>query len=264
MADLIFVKLGGSVITDKTVKDSLRKDVLAQIAKEISEVYKDYKLLIGHGGGSFAHPVAEYYSVNEGLKKCGVEGFVKTRKAVMELGKHVMNAFFSENVPAVYVPTHACTVIENGKIIEMFTKPIEKYLDTGMIPVMPGDACIDTKIGCSIASTEDIFNFLARKLSPQKVIFGSDIDGVLTGPPGEVPSKLISEISGSNIEEALKSVSKIAGFDVTGGMAQKIREMYALAQLGFEVQLVNLEKPGRLKKAILGEDVIGTKVIFKK
>jgi len=40
--------------------------------------------------------------------------------------------------------------------------------------------------------------------------------------------------------------------------------MYALAQLGFEVQLVNLEKPGRLKKAILGEDVIGTKVIFKK
>jgi len=264
MINLIFVKLGGSVITDKTVKDSLRKDVLAQVAKEISEVYKEYKLLIGHGGGSFAHPVAEHYSVNEGLKKCGVEGFVKTRKAVMSLGKHVMDAFFSENVPAVYVPTHACTVMKNGKIVEMFTKPIEKYLDTGMIPVIPGDACIDTKIGCSIASTEDIFNFLAKKLSPQKVIFGSDTDGVLTAPPGKAGSTLIPEVDNKNIDKIIEKLGAARGWDVTGGPALKVKEMYHMSELGPETIWINLEKPGRLKKAILGEDVIGTKVIFKK
>ena len=52
----IFLKLGGSLITDKDKPYTARTQVIADIAKEIVAARKtdpDMELLIGHGSGSF-------------------------------------------------------------------------------------------------------------------------------------------------------------------------------------------------------------------
>ncbi|MEL6309142.1 MAG: hypothetical protein AAFQ52_13445 [Chloroflexota bacterium] len=52
------LKLGGSLITDKTQREILREDVLARLANEIAQALganPTMQLVIGHGSGSFAN-----------------------------------------------------------------------------------------------------------------------------------------------------------------------------------------------------------------
>ena len=60
MKDLILIKIGGSLITDKTKPYTTRPEVIKRIAKEIKEAVseKDVNLIIGHGAGSFGHQSA--------------------------------------------------------------------------------------------------------------------------------------------------------------------------------------------------------------
>jgi isopentenyl phosphate kinase len=56
------------------------------------------------------------------------------------------------------------------------------------------------------------------------------------------------------------SLSKPSGPDVTGGIANKIKELLALVEHGVEAEIVNATKPDILKRAILGEHGLGTKI----
>ena len=69
MRELVFVKLGGSLITDKTKPFTARMDIIKRLAEEIHEAKGEgkLKLLIGHGGGSFPHVPAKKYQVHKGV-----------------------------------------------------------------------------------------------------------------------------------------------------------------------------------------------------
>ena len=58
----IFIKLGGSLITDKNAPHTINYDTLKRVVKELKEVIdseSELNLLVGHGGGSFPHPIAK-------------------------------------------------------------------------------------------------------------------------------------------------------------------------------------------------------------
>ena len=68
-SQLVFLKLGGSLITDKTQPMTPRLDVIQHLAGEISAAVKSsprLSLLIGHGSGSFGHEVADRYQTQAG------------------------------------------------------------------------------------------------------------------------------------------------------------------------------------------------------
>ena len=67
--ELILIKLGGSVLTDKTKKQVLRADVLTQLISEIKAFRSTHrsKLILAHGAGSFGHEAAKKYRTKEGL-----------------------------------------------------------------------------------------------------------------------------------------------------------------------------------------------------
>jgi isopentenyl phosphate kinase len=55
---LVFLKLGGSLITDKNQAHTARLDVLERMAFEIAAARaqdQDLKIVLGHGSGSFGH-----------------------------------------------------------------------------------------------------------------------------------------------------------------------------------------------------------------
>ena len=68
--NLLLLKIGGGVITDKTKRYGLLDDVLVRLAREIADGYgklKDTDLIIGNGAGSFAHYSAhEYRTIIDG------------------------------------------------------------------------------------------------------------------------------------------------------------------------------------------------------
>jgi len=57
LGELIFLKLGGSLITEKSVWETARREVIERAAQEVKEAFEEraFQLLLGHGSGSFGH-----------------------------------------------------------------------------------------------------------------------------------------------------------------------------------------------------------------
>src|SRR3989344_4903823 len=166
---LIFVKLGGAAITFKDLPKKANDAIIDSCAQQIANLKDDYKFLIGHGGGGFAHPIAAKYRVHEGLKIGGAEGMTETHRAMSELNSIVVNYLMDRGIPAFSVFASSCAVSNNGQIKDFYTKPIKELLTNNVVPVIGGDVVSDLKMGCSIASTEMIFNALLKNFKPKRI-----------------------------------------------------------------------------------------------
>jgi isopentenyl phosphate kinase len=269
MDELILVKLGGSVITDKNKPFTEDIDTIKRLAKEIHEARqeKKFRLIVGHGGGSYPHTPASEFKVNEGIiNHKSYEGIAKVQDAASRLNRIIVRELLNVGENAMSVQLSSCSVCEDGKIKEMFLEPIKKLLDFDMVPVPYGDVGLDRKKGCCIISTERIFDYLARNLSKidekyriSRIIMCARVRGVFTDNP-DVNSyaELIKEITPKNIEEVESYLKGSSGIDVTGGMLHKVKMMLELAKLGIESEVINAREPGLLKRALLGEKGLGT------
>ncbi len=67
---LVFLKFGGSLITDKQRPRAPRPEVLERLAGEIGRALKkhpDIRLVLGNGAGSFGHSSAKKYGTRQGV-----------------------------------------------------------------------------------------------------------------------------------------------------------------------------------------------------
>jgi isopentenyl phosphate kinase len=256
MNELIFVKLGGSLITEKSRPYTARLDVIDRLARQLRDAReeKGFKLLTGHGGGSFPHTSAKKYETDKGfIDENSVEGFCRVHDDAARLNRIVVGALLEAGETAVSVQPSSCCVAENGRILEWYLKPIDSLLKNNMVPVVYGDAALDVKKGCCILSTEVIFEHLANILKPSRIILCGKVDGVL-----DSNGKVIGEITENNFPGIKGYLSGSDGIDVTGGMFHKVEMMLDLAKKGIKSEVINGEKPGNLRKSLLGEKVLGT------
>ncbi|MBS3815529.1 MAG: isopentenyl phosphate kinase family protein [Hadesarchaea archaeon] len=255
------MKLGGSVITDKSEELSLNRDALNRLAKELKSV--ESPLIVIHGGGSFGHPLASRYGINSGFEnKSQLSGFALTHWAMEALNFEVTSALRNVGLPAVSIQTSACTITKNGRIESMEIKPIKKMLEIGLIPVLYGDSVMDSVDGMKILSGDQLAVFLAEKLGVDRVILGVDTDGVYKGDPKQDDeAELIPEITMKNWPKISESIESASGVDVTGGMKRKIEELMELPKIGIEAQIINASKPEVLEKAIKGDKSLGTRIL---
>lgn len=260
MKKLIFMKIGGSILTDKTSQFSADMETIKRIAKEIHEIRKqgDIQIIVGHGGGSFPHVPAKKYRTNEGIiNSDSNRGIAEVQDAASRLNRIVVSELINAGENAISVQPSATSIGKNGKITSWYVEPMVEMLKHDLLPVPYGDVILDTEKGCMIASTEEIFDHLSKKLRPSKIIIVGKTEGVFTGDPNENPDvKLISEISPNNFEEIKKYLGGSHGTDVTGGMLDKVQKMLELAkEEGYETQIIGGLTPGNIAKALRGEKV---------
>ena len=62
---MYIIKLGGSVITDKSKESFFKKEIMNNLSKEIKKANK--RCIIIHGAGSFGHILAKKYKLNNGF-----------------------------------------------------------------------------------------------------------------------------------------------------------------------------------------------------
>jgi len=102
---LAFIKLGGSVITDKNREATAQPEVIRRLAREIARARAadpGLRLVIGHGSGSFGHFVGRHYGTHLGLRDDrGWEGYARTGAAAARLNRLVTDVFLEEGVPVV-------------------------------------------------------------------------------------------------------------------------------------------------------------------
>jgi isopentenyl phosphate kinase len=255
------VKLGGSVITVKDKAFTPNLPAINRLAKELAETQLKSMILI-HGGGSFGHPVAQKYQIVEGYNTPSQQiGFSKTRQAMMELNKLVIDAFVRQNLPVVAVQPSACITTKGGRIQHFDVTAIQQLLRLGFIPVLYGDAVLDLEVGFTILSGDQIAAELATFFNAEKTVIAVDVDGLFTDDPKVNPkAKLINEISLEELNGLLHTIDEAKTVDVTKGMQGKVAELIPAIERGIQIDLVNASIPDRLYKALKGEKVIGTKI----
>lgn len=249
--DLIFLKLGGSLLTDKTEKEALRSDILAQLAQEIAAARLTnplLKLVLGHGSGSFGHFAGKKHGTRDGVH--GWQqwfGFAEVGDAAARLNRHVIAALLSAGVPAVGIPASASASVVDGRIVEMATKSIAAALEAGILPVVFGDVAFDEIRGGTIVSTEEIMEYLAAHFHPQYFLLAGETAGVFDLHGGVIP-----KITRASLPEVMSALGGSRGMDVTGGMASKVIAMLDLVDHhpGLSVRIFSGLEPGLLPRVL--------------
>lgn len=260
---MIILKIGGSVITRKdATKPTLNPVNLDRIAREIAQAHVE-DLIIIHGAGSFGHLHAKKYTIGSPIttKEQLPEkrmGFTLTQNSVKNLNHFVCHYLLNHGIPAVALPPSSFITSRDKRIESANLEMVEKYLDMGMVPVLYGDVVLDANedLKMAVISGDQLVSYFSLKLKPERIILGSDVDGIFDRDPKKHPqAQLLEKVQSLEDLQFLEGAQTV---DVTGGMAGKLAELLELAEEGIESELINVGCEGLLEKALKGEKVRGT------
>jgi len=259
--EVALVKLGGSVVTDKSKLRSYAGKNASMLLGELSKFLaakQERRAIVVHGGGSFGHIIAKKFSISGGFhSNSQLNGFAEVRHDMRDLNSRLIASMRSLSLPAISFPPESLFRIEDDRIVFADIRAAVKGLEIGLIPVSFGDAVIDMQRSFTILSGDTIMEELSRIIRPSVSIFCTDVDGVFTSDPkSSAKSSLLRQLSAGTKLMA----GSAAGDDVTGGMEGKLKVLFEVAKHSGRTYVVNGKKPGRLLRALQGRSVTGTEV----
>lgn len=258
---LFFLKLGGSLITEKNTTRSPRPLVINRLAAEIASTrstHPELRLVLGHGSGSFGHVVAKKHNTRQGVNGPRAWlGFVDVWYEASALNRIIMDALWTASIPAVAFPPSASVYTRSGQVLSWNLQPIKAALEAGLVPVVYGDVVFDEVLGGTILSTEDLFTHLAQQLYPVRILLAGIEPGVWKDYPE--CTQLLTNLTPAKFTLQSPSLSGSAATDVTGGMADKVRQCLSLVEKLSKTQVLIFsgEQVGNVAAVLAGE-ITGT------
>ena len=254
---MLILKLGGAAITDKDIPDTARPDVLRRIAGLIA-AYQQPMILV-HGAGSFGHITAKAYDLHRGLlpeqRDRQREGLVRLQVQLHELNRLVIDSLIEAGLPAVSVHPASMCVMENRRIVSLFTEPIHRLLDMALLPVLYGDCVWDRGQRFGIVSGDQLMIHLANEFTADCVAFGTNVDGVLDADGKVIPFLNLSQMTHISDHSGQNHPRRA---DVTGGMQGKLQEIAAIRNPSSRIWIFNLANIDALERILAGGDNAGT------
>lgn len=243
---MIIVKLGGSIITDKSRYRIFRKRTTELIIKEISRL--EDSMIIVHGGGSFGHIMAKEYGIPGSISEKRKIGASIIHKDMVDLNQMVVPILIESGISAISIPPSSIVSYENASY-EIFGS----YLESGMTPVSFGDVFLSGPGHIGIYSGDRLMLDLASRFKPSRAVFISDVDGLYDkNPKIHREAKLLTSIYDDATFE-----SSVA--DVTGGIKGKIDIIKRMKEFVPEIYIMNGAEPGRLRE-LGSEKFVGTRI----
>lgn len=249
------LKLGGSLITDKKVPHTARKDVIRRLGEEIRAAWdaSGEPLIIGHGSGSFGHVPAKQYGTRHGVHtEDEWKGFAEVHAEATALNRIITDSLREAGLPVLsFVPMDSIRT-SNGEITFWDTAILQECLSHHIIPLIFGDTVFDKVLGGTILSTEDLFTYLCGVFSePPRILLAGLETGVWKDYPKN--TELVHKISaGSSDNDSFIQESEFT--DVTGGMHEKVRLMKSLIikNKAASAIIFSGEESGNVRKALEG------------
>ncbi|MDO5850728.1 MAG: isopentenyl phosphate kinase, partial [Methanobacteriaceae archaeon] len=223
------------------------------------------KLIIVHGAGSFGHPPAKKHKIGQAFEDEEYLdkriGFCEIQNEVKRLNSIICEVFVKNGIPAIAIPPSSFITTSNKRVHDFNLDLIKSYLNEGFIPILYGDVVLDTEIKMAVISGDQIIQHIAKFIKSDRVVLGTDVDGVYTKNPKTHDDAVHIDVV-SSIED-IKSLESTTNVDVTGGMVGKVKELLELADLGIDSEIINANEPGAISKTLQGMEVKGTKISKK-
>lgn len=219
--DLVVLKLGGSVITEKEAHETVDEPTLQSAAAAIGGSIDRIDLLVVHGGGSFGHVHAAAHGVSTTDGSRDREAMAAIHGAMKRLNGAVVDALAAESVPTVPVHPLSLAARDRNATLTMGIDGITRLLSEGFVPVLHGDVIAHGGRGVTVLSGDEIVTYLAEELRADRIGVCSTVPGVLDDD-GDVV----------DVIEEYETIAPVLGdseaTDVSGGMAGKVRQLLSV------------------------------------
>lgn len=256
---LVFIKFGGSIITDKGKEESVDLAVIKSLARQLKEVRnKDSNLsiLAGTGAGSFGHIQVKKYKLEGGVSSEEQKlGLALVEDSVSRLNQMVVAELLKSRIPAVSVKPSSIFTTESGTVKCFFLDALFGFLSLGIIPVLHGDMVYDSQVGGAVLSTDRIFYELANVFSKQKILIEKVIFCGATRGVLDRKGKTIERITVKNLSEYSDVFFENKFVDVTGGMKKKVMTALWISKFGIPCRIIGKDS---LKSCLLEDKFEGT------
>lgn len=254
---MLLVKLGGSVLTDKARLRTARKAAIGRLTKELAGLGDD--LIVVHGAGSFGHVLARRYRINGPASPRKAKGAAVVQRDVRVLDDLVVGGLLKAGLaPAVLPPSAILQFQEEG--VSFDPDPFRDYVKLGFTPLTFGDVVLDCARGVAVCSGDVLMLELAKAFRPRCVVFAADVDGLFTADPKKhKDARLLLSVSPEDLP--LIDFGPAKGPDVTGGIEAKVQRMLEIASHADECIIVNGNVKNRMRDALRGRIVVGTRVV---
>lgn len=267
--DLTVIKLGGSLLTDKSKPYEARESVMKSTAHEIKSCMDEgliESLVIVHGVGSFGHPPVLEYKLHKGYTS--PEQFIplsKTQRVVNEFRHMITKEFQEAGLPVNLLHPSSMIVAEKMRIIKTFFEPLEGWVSLGMVPLLGGDLLYDAVMGFSVGSGDLLAVELARKLKAKRLIYAMDVSGFYDdNPRTNTDAKLIDRLTLAGLRDILIDMEQKGTADASGAMKGKLHSISTASDLissGLDVVLLSMMNEGNLTAFLRGKEVRCTRII---
>ena len=265
----VVVKLGGSTLNDENAVNSLLTDLVFMATVGMRPI------LIHGGGNAISAAMA-----NAGIEPRFVEGRrytdkdtldIASRVLVEELCPQIVNRirdqgaratgihFGSENALTA-VPLRiessdgtAADLGHVGKVTRVDRDLLARICSTGTIPVIPSIALDENGHRLNV-NADTAAAAVAQSLDAEKLIFLSDIPGILTDV--SVPDSRLSHVTAAEVREL------IASGTIAGGMVPKVEAALDALHSGVKkVHIVDAGMPHSVLLEIYSDTGVGTEIV---
>nr|XP_056700829.1 uncharacterized protein LOC130473328 [Euleptes europaea] len=271
------IKLGGSAVTQKDQLETLKAGALQKAAALVAKVSAAgaRRCVVVHGAGSFGHFQAKQYGVACGSSTRSAvsptlrRGLCLTRLSVTKLNHLVTDQLVRNGVPAVGISPFGTWKTAFKNISQAGIDTVMDVLDSGYVPVLHGDCALDSEQHCCILSGDTIIEILAQKLSPRRVVFLTDVNGVYSCPPDTSGARLVNSITvgpDGNMEPPV--LTSVLPHDTTGGVSLKLQSAVNIVSRScgaIPVLICKLDSEAAERACLTGklEEGEGTQLFFK-
>ncbi len=264
---IVVVKIGGSMMEDEEIIQSVLKDLILM-------KYVGIKVVLIHGGGKQINQLAE----EKGIKPEFVDGLRVTDKHSIEIVKTVLIGDINKKIVSLlnkhgsvaigisgndsgFIKCHKKEYKKNGKVVDLgFVGDIEsidskflsKILDSNYIPVI-ATLGVDEKGNIYNINADTCAAEIAISLNAKKMILITDVDGIIE--ENENGNKLISKLT------ADRCLKMIESGNISSGMIPKVKACIEALKSGAErAHILNGTKKHSILVEIFTDKGIGTMI----
>lgn len=243
MRKIIFVKIGGSLITDKTKPYTAKPDLIIQVTQNIALFHQEnphIQFIIGTGAGSFGHyPVVTHHLQNGARTIEQNVAIGHTNQSVARLNQMVVTELINHKLPVMTIHPSSFLTASDQQVQASFFDPLDLLLERKIVPSVYGSVILDKKQGCTIFSTEQVFDSLIQHLIKREHNIAHIIH--LTTVPGvyNAQKQVFPLITADNFAEVKSQLYETEGYDVTGGMLHKIQQSLQYTKFGIKTHIIS-------------------------
>ena len=140
MQDITVIKLGGSLITDKSKPYTLREETIVAVCAEIKEAMDSNlggRFVIVQGVGSYGHPPVIQHKLYKGfIDPAQLLPLSKTQSKVDELRAALIKRLQDNDIPVIHIAASSVFTSTKAKLDPYNLKPLTGYMSVGMVPLI--------------------------------------------------------------------------------------------------------------------------------